>query len=86
MAVPTQPCLMSGFQAVKEASNLGISSSNQPGIENFFRKITKFSFKKNPKLIPLVKTWNPDIRLIGFFGWCLQVSVARASLEKIRQK
>ena len=43
--------------------------------------------KQNPKLISSVKTWNPDIRLIGFkllvdVAQDQLLSVARASLEK----
>ena len=47
----------------------------------------RFFFKKNPKIISLVKEWNPDIHLIGF-KLLVDVTkehlirIARESLEK----
>lgn len=62
------PVYMSGFQAVKEASNLEhfLHQTNQESKISSEEDYQVLFLKKNPKLISLVKTWNPDIRLIGF--------------------
>ena len=83
------PVYMSGFQAVKEASNLEhfLHQTNQESKISSEEDYQVLFLKKNPKLISLVKTWNPDIRLIGFkllvgVAQDQLLAVARASLEK----
>lgn len=83
------PVYMSGFQAVKEASNLEqfLHQTNQESKISSEEDYQVLFFKKNPKLISLVKTWNPNIRLIGFkllvdVAQDQLLAVARASLEK----
>ena len=83
------PVYMSGFQAVKEATNLEqfLQQTNQEPKISSEEDYQILFLKKNPKLISLVKTWNPDIRLVGFkllvnVPQDQLLSVARASLEK----
>ena len=87
------PVYMSGFQAVKEASNLEhfLHQTNQESKISSEEDYQVLFLKKNPKLISLVKTWNPYIRLIGFkllvdVAQDQLLSVARASLEKIQNE
>ena len=83
------PVYMSGFQAVKEAPNLEqfLHQTNQESKISSEEDYQVLFLKKNPKLISLVKAWNPDIRLIGFkllvdVSQDQLLSVARASLKK----
>ena len=83
------PVYMSGFQAVKEATNLEqfLQQTNQEPKISSEEDYQILFLKKNPKLISLVKTWNPNIRLVGFkllvnVPQDQLLSVARASLEK----
>lgn len=83
------PVYMSGFQAVKETPNLEqfLHQTNQESKISSEEDYQVLFLKKNPKLISLVKTWNPEIRLVGFkllvdVSQDQLLSVARASLEK----
>lgn len=83
------PVYMSGFQAVKEATNLEqfLQQTNQEPKISSEEEYQILFLKKNPKLISLVKTWNPNIRLVGFkllvdVAQDQLLSVARASLKK----
>ena len=83
------PVYMTGFQAVKEAPNLEqfLHQTNQESKISSEEDYQVLFLKKNPKLISLVKAWNPDIRLIGFkllvdVSQDQLLSVARASLKK----
>ena len=80
---------MVGLEDVKEASDLEqfLHRTNQESKITSDDDYQVLFLKKNPKLISLVKTWNPDIRLIGFkllvdVAQDQLLSVARASLEK----
>ena len=83
------PVYMVGLEDVKEASDLEqfLHRTNQESKITSDDDYQVLFLKKNPKLISLVKTWNPDIRLIGFkllvdFAQDQLLAVARASLEK----
>ena len=83
------PVYMVGLEDVKEASDLEqfLHRTNQESKITSDDDYQVLFLKKNPKLISLVKTWNPDIRLIGFkllvdVAQDQLLSVARASLEK----
>ena len=83
------PVYMTGFEAIKGASNLEqfLHCTNQESKISSDDDYQVLFLKKNPKLISLVKTWNPEIRLIGFkllvdVAQDQLLSVARASLEK----
>ena len=83
------PVYMTGFHAVKEAPNLEqfLHQTNQESKISSEEDYQVLFLKKNPKLISLVKAWNPDIRLIGFkllvdVSQDQLLSVARASLKK----
>ena len=83
------PVYMTGFHAVKEATNLEqfLHQTNQESKISSEEDYQVLFLKKNPKLISLVKAWNPDIRLIGFkllvdVSQDQLLSVARASLKK----
>ena len=83
------PVYMVGLEDVKEASDLEqfLHQTNQESKISSEEDYQVLFLKKNPKLISLVKTWNPDIRLIGFkllvdVAQDQLLSVARASLEK----
>ena len=83
------PVYMVGLEDVKEASDLEqfLHRTNQESKITSDDDYQVLFLKKNPKLISLVKTWNPNIRLIGFkllvdFAQDQLLAVARASLEK----
>ena len=83
------PIYMTGFEAIKGASNLEqfLHCANQESKISSDDDYQVLFLKKNPKLISLVKIWNPEIRLIGFkllvdVAQDQLLSVARASLEK----
>jgi len=83
------PVYMVGLEDVKEASDLEqfLHRTNQESKITSDDDYQVLFLKKNPKLISLVKTWNPDIRLIGFkllvdVAQDQLLSVARANLEK----
>ena len=83
------PVYMVGLEDVKEASDLEqfLHRTNQESKITSDDDYQVLFLKKNPKLISLVKTWKPDIRLIGFqllvdVAQDQLLSVARASLEK----
>ena len=58
------PVYMTGFHAVKEATNLEqfLHQTNQESKISSEEDYQVLFLKKNPKLISLVKAWNPDIR------------------------
>ena len=83
------PVYMTGFDKVLASSDLTelLNKSNSESKISSQDDVQVLFLKKTPKIISLVKQWNPDIRLIGFK---LLVDVpkeklletARASLQK----
>lgn len=83
------PIYMTGFDEVSLSSDLTefLNKSNSESKISSQDDVQILFLKKTPKIISLVKQWNPDIRLIGF-KLLVDVSkeklleTARASLQK----
>lgn len=83
------PVYMTDLETVKDEPDWDklLTQSNQEAKISSRADYQVLLLRKNPKLINLVKTWNPDIQLIGF-KLLVDVSrddliaVARQSLEK----
>ena len=83
------PVYMIGFDKVLASSDLTelLNKSNSESKISSQDDVQVLFLKKTPKIISLVKQWNPDIRLIGF-KLLVDVSkeklleTARASLQK----
>ena len=83
------PVYMTGFDEVKASQDLTefLDKKNQETKISSKEDVQVLFLKKNPKIITLVKEWNPKIHLIGF-KLLVDVSqehliqVARESLEK----
>lgn len=83
------PVYMTGFNEVKDSQDLTefLDKKNQETKISSKEDVQVLFLKKNPKIISLIKEWNPNIHLIGF-KLLVDVSqehliqVARESLEK----
>ena len=83
------PVYMAGFDEVEASQDLTefLDKKNQETKISSKEDVQVLFLKKNPKIISLVKEWNPKIHLIGF-KLLVDVSqehliqVARESLEK----
>ena len=83
------PVYMTGFDKVLASSDLTelLNKSNSECKISSQDDVQVLFLKKTPKIISLVKQWNPDLRLIGF-KLLVDVSkeklleTARASLQK----
>ena len=83
------PVYMAGFDEVEASQNLTefLDKKNQETKISSKEDVQVLFLKKNPKIISLVKEWNPNIHLIGF-KLLVDVSqehliqIARESLEK----
>ena len=83
------PVYMTGFGEVKASQDLTefLDKKNQETKISSKEDVQVLFLKKNPKIISLVKEWNPNIHLIGF-KLLVDVSqehliqIARESLEK----
>ena len=62
------PVYMTGLEEVKESSNLEefLSKQNHQAKISSTDEVQVLFLKKTPKIISLVKEWNPSIHLIGF--------------------
>ena len=62
------PVYMTGLEEVKESSNLEefLSKQNHQAKISSNDEVQVLFLKKTPKIISLVKEWNPSIHLIGF--------------------
>lgn len=83
------PVYMAGFDEVEASQDLTefLDKKNQETKISSKEDVQVLFLKKNPKIISLVKEWNPKIHLIGF-KLLVDVSqehliqIARESLEK----
>lgn len=83
------PVYMTGFDALQASQDLTefLDRKNQETKISSKEDVQVLFLKKNPKIISLVKEWNPNIHLIGF-KLLVDVSqehliqIARESLEK----
>lgn len=83
------PVFMTGFEEVQASQDLTefLDRKNQETKVSSKDEVQVLFLKKNPKIISLVKEWNPSIHLIGF-KLLVDVSqehligIARESLEK----
>lgn len=83
------PVYMTGFEEVQASQDLTefLNRKNQETKVSSKDEVQVLFLKKNPKIISLVKEWNPSIHLIGF-KLLVDVSqehlvrIARESLEK----
>lgn len=83
------PVFMTGFEEVQASQDLTefLDRKNQETKISSKNEVQVLFLKKNPKIISLVKKWNPKIHLIGF-KLLVDVSqehlirIARESLEK----
>ena len=83
------PVYMTGLKAVAASHDMTefLNKTNSETKISSQDDIQVLFLKKTPKIISLVKKWNPDIRLIGFkllvgVAQDQLLAVARASLEK----
>ena len=83
------PVYMTGFEEVQSSSNLEefLSKQNHQAKISSTDKVQVLFLKKTPKIISLVKEWNPAIHLIGFkllvdVNEDYLVDIARKSLIK----
>ena len=62
------PVYMTGLEEVKESSNLEefLNKQNHQAKISSADEVQVLFLKKTPKIISLVKDWNPSIHLIGF--------------------
>jgi len=83
------PVYMAGFDEIESSQDLTefLDKKNQETKISSKEDVQVLFLKKNPKIISLVKEWNPNIHLIGF-KLLVDVSqehliqIARESLEK----
>ena len=83
------PVYMTGFEEVQSSSNLEefLSKQNHQAKISSTDEVQVLFLKKTPKIISLVKEWNPAIHLIGFkllvdVNEDYLVDIARKSLIK----
>ncbi len=83
------PVYMTGLEAVAASSDITefLNKTNSESKISSQDDVQVLFLKQTPKIISLVKKWNPDIRLIGFkllvgVAQDQLLAVARASLEK----
>ena len=83
------PVYMTGLEEVQASSNLEefLNKQNHQAKISSTDEVQVLFLKKTPKIISLVKEWNPAIHLIGFkllvdVAQDQLLSVARASLKK----
>ena len=83
------PVYMTGLEAVAASTDMTefLNKTNSESKISSQDDVQVLFLKKTPKIISLVKKWNPDIRLIGFkllvgVAQDQLLAVARASLEK----
>ena len=83
------PVYMTGFGEVKASQDLTefLDKKNQETKISSKEDVQVLFLKKNPKIISLVKEWNPKIHLIGFkllvdVSQEYLIQIARESLEK----
>ena len=79
------PVYMTGFGEVKASQDLTefLDKKNQETKISSKEDVQVLFLKKNPKIISLVKEWNPNIHLIGFK---LLVDVSQEHLIQIAQE
>lgn len=85
------PVFMTGFEEVQASQDLTefLDRKNQETKISSKDEVQVLFLKKNPKIISLVKEWNPSIHLIGFkllvnVKQEYLIQIARESLEKIQ--
>ena len=83
------PVYMTGFEEVQASQDLTefLNRKNQETKVSSKDEVQVLFLKKNPKIISLVKEWNPSIHLIGFkllvnVSQEYLIQIARESLEK----
>lgn len=83
------PVYMTGFEEVQASQDLTefLDRKNQETKVSSKDEVQVLFLKKNPKIISLVKEWNPSIHLIGFkllvnVSQEYLIQIARESLEK----
>lgn len=83
------PVYMTGFEEVQASQDLTefLDRKNQETKISSKDEVQILFLKKNPKIISLVKEWNPSIHLIGFkllvnVNQEYLIQIARESLEK----
>ena len=83
------PVYMTGFEEVQVSQDLTefLDRKNQETKISSKDEVQVLFLKKNPKIISLVKEWNPSIHLIGFkllvnVNQEYLIQIARESLEK----
>ena len=83
------PVYMAGFDEVQASQDLTefLDKKNQETKISSKEDVQVLFLKKNPKIISLVKEWNPNIHLIGFkllvdVSQDHLIQIARESLEK----
>ena len=83
------PVYMAGFDEVEASQDLTefLDKKNQETKISSKEDVQVLFLKKNPKIISLVKEWNPNIHLIGFkllvdVSQDHLIKIARESLEK----
>ena len=83
------PVYMTGFEEVQASQDLTefLDRKNQETKISSKDEVQVLFLKKNPKIISLVKEWNPSIHLIGFkllvnVNQEYLIQIARESLEK----
>ena len=83
------PVYMTGFDEVQASQDLTefLDKKNQETKISSKEDVQVLFLKKNPKIISLIKEWNPKIHLIGFkllVGVSQEhlIQIARESLEK----
>ena len=83
------PVYMTGFEEVQASQDLTefLNRKNQETKVSSKDEVQVLFLKKNPKIISLVKEWNPSIHLIGFkllvnVNQEYLIQIARESLEK----
>ena len=83
------PFYMTGFEEVQASQDLTefLDRKNQETKISSKDEVQVLFLKKNPKIISLVKEWNPSIHLIGFkllvnVSQEYLIQIARESLEK----
>ena len=83
------PVYMTGFDEVQASQDLTefLDRKNQETKISSKNDVQVLFLKKNPKIISLVKEWNPNIHLIGFkllvdVSQEYLIQIARESLEK----
>ena len=79
------PVYMAGFDEVEASQNLTefLDKKNQETKISSKENVQVLFLKKNPKIISLVKEWNPNIHLIGFK---LLVDVSQEHLIQIARE